>query len=74
MFFDLFFFGLPVGAAILLGVTAVQKADNRFWRACFCLVAWSAYYLAGGREVLIYLTLAALMGLGLAGAGGAGAG
>jgi len=70
MLFDVFFLGFPLALSLCLGAHAIREADNRFWRPAFCLLAYSVYYLAGGREVLLYLTVALMIGGGWAGADG----
>jgi len=64
MLFDVFFLGLPVMFAIMFGYYAVKEASIHFWRPTFCIVAYAAYYLAGGREVVLYFTTAAMMSFG----------
>ena len=64
MLFDVFFLGLPVMFAIIFGYYAVKEASIHFWRPTFCIVAYAAYYLAGGREVVLYFTTAAMMSFG----------
>lgn len=61
MLFDIFFFGIPTLLAVIFGFIAVQRVDNSYWRAAFSLIAYCAFYLAGGREVLLYLTVAFMM-------------
>jgi len=70
MLFDVIFFGFPVALAICLGAHAVREADARFWRPAFFFTAYSAFYMAGGREVLLYLVVGLMMGGGWLSAGG----
>ncbi len=70
MLFDVFFFGFPIVLAICLGALALREADARFWRPAFCLVAYLTFYLIGGREVLLYLVVAMMMGGGWLSVGG----
>ena len=55
MIFDLAFFGGPFILGICLAAHAVREGDSRFWMAAFSYFAYCAFYLAGGREVLLYL-------------------
>lgn len=57
MLFDVVFLGFPIGLIICLGAHAIREADPRFWRPAICLAAYSVFYLTGGREVLLYLTV-----------------
>ena len=72
MLFDVFFLGFPLAIAICLGAHAVREAQVKFWHPAFALIAYCAFYLAGGREVLLYLTVAMMMGGGWCAAGWAG--
>ena len=69
MLFDVVFLGFPVAIAICLAVTAVQHGEVKYWHPAFSLFAYSAFYLAGGREVLIYLSVGACIGGGWASTG-----
>lgn len=64
MLFDVCLLGLPLALALCLGAHAIRESDSRFWRPAFCLLAYSVYYLVGGREILLYLTVALLIGGG----------
>ena len=64
MLFDVFFLGLPVASALIFGYYAVKDSSMHFWRPTFCLVAYTVYYIAGGREVILYFTSAAMMAFG----------
>ncbi|MBY0356843.1 MAG: hypothetical protein K2W82_02495 [Candidatus Obscuribacterales bacterium] len=55
MLFDLFFLGFPLITAICLAVIAIRESNIKFWHCTFSLIAYSAFYLAGGREVLGYI-------------------
>ncbi len=70
MLFDICFLGLPLSIAICLVVTALRVSQIKFWYPAVSLFAYCAFYLAGGREVLLYLTVAVLMGGGYLSAGG----
>ena len=59
MLFDVFFIGLPVMFGLMFGYYAIKESSIRFWRPTFCMVAYAAYYMAGGREVILYFTSAA---------------
>ncbi len=60
MIFDLIFFGGPLALGICLAAHAVREGDSRFWMAAFSYFAYCAFYLAGGREVLLYLSCMAI--------------
>jgi hypothetical protein len=62
MLFDMFFLGCPFAAAVCLAVVALREKDQRYWRCSFSCLAYSVFYLAGGREVLLYLTCGMIMG------------
>jgi hypothetical protein len=62
MLFDVFFLGLPIVCALCLGIVAAREADMRFWTCSFSFLAYCAFYLAGGREVLLYITSAFVLG------------
>jgi hypothetical protein len=64
MLFDVVFLGFPIALALCLGAHAIRESDSRFWRPAFCFLAYSVYYLVGGREILLYLTVALLIGGG----------
>lgn len=67
MLFDVFFFGFPLALAGCLVTLALRDQEVKYWRPAFCFIAYCAFYLAGGREVLLYLTVMLLMGGGWAG-------
>ena len=54
MLFDLFFFGLPIILAVCLAAHAIREADRRFWLASYTWIAYCAFYLVGGREVILF--------------------
>ena len=70
MLFDVFFLGFPLAFALCLGAHAIREADVKFWRPAFFLTAYAAFYLVGGREVLLFLICGVMMGAGFLGAGG----
>ena len=55
MLFDVFFFGFPIIFGLCLGAHAVREEDARFWRPAFSFFAYCAFYLAGGRDVILYI-------------------
>jgi hypothetical protein len=61
MLFDVVFFGCPLALAICMGAHAIREADKRFWMPGFSFLAYCLFYLAGGRDVLLYLTCALTM-------------
>ncbi|MFN8654839.1 MAG: hypothetical protein U0105_00755 [Candidatus Obscuribacterales bacterium] len=62
MLFDMFFLGGPFSAAVALTVVALREGDPRFWRCAASCMAYSVFYVAGGRDVLLYLTCGMIMG------------
>ena len=64
MLFDLIFLGLPAACALCVGIVAVREANVRFWTCTFSLLLYCAFYLVGGREVLLYISSAMLVGGG----------
>jgi len=73
MLFDFIFFGCPLTLAICLAALAIREEDMQFWRPSFSFFAYCAFYLAGGREVLLYLTVGLMIGGGWCAIDGAGA-
>ncbi|MBK7749628.1 MAG: hypothetical protein IPP57_04340 [Candidatus Obscuribacter sp.] len=61
MLFDVVFLGFPIALALCLAAHAIREADKRFWLPAFSFVAYSLFYLTGGRDVLLYLTCALTM-------------
>ena len=61
MLFDIWFLGLPIAAAICLTNLAVKDGDMKLWKCAFSFVAYIAFYLAGGRDVILYITCGMLM-------------
>jgi hypothetical protein len=72
MMYDVFFFGMPLVLAVCFGAHAVRDQNASFWRPSFACFAYCAFYLAGGRDVLLYLTVCIMMGGGALSAGWAG--
>ncbi|MBU6453121.1 MAG: hypothetical protein KGS72_15165 [Cyanobacteria bacterium REEB67] len=70
MLFDVIFFGFPIALSLCLGAHAVREADKRFFLPAFSFFAYCVFYLAGGRDVLLYLTTALIMMGGVAGTAG----
>ncbi len=62
MIFDVVFFGLPLILGICLAAHAVREEEVQYWRPAFSFFAYCAFYLAGGRDVLLYLTCALMIG------------
>jgi hypothetical protein len=69
MLFDVFFLGLPLAAAMCLVNLALKDGDRKCWTCAFSLFAYSAFYLAGGREVLLYICCYMLAGRSWVGMG-----
>ena len=55
MIVDLVCFGGPLILGICLAAHAIREGDSRFWIAAFSYFAYCAFYLAGGRDVVLYL-------------------
>ena len=70
MLFDLFFFGFPLAIAICMAAHGVREDEIKYWRCCFCFAAYIAFYLVGGRTVLLYLVTAMMVGGGYLSVGG----
>lgn len=70
MLFDVCFFGFPLVIAFCLAAHAVREADPRFWLPTVSTGAYCLFYLVGGREVLLYLSVTLLMGGGVLNSGG----
>lgn len=64
MLFDLVFLGFPIFAAVCLSIVAVREASPKFWHCAFAFLAYSAFYLAGGRDVLLYIVSGMCIGGG----------
>ncbi len=62
MLFDLFFFGFPLILGVCLAALGYREQESRFFRPSFCFLAYCAFYIFGGRTVLLYLTCLLLMG------------
>lgn len=56
MLFDVWFLGFPVAAAICLTNLALKDGDTKLWRCAFSFTAYVVFYLAGGRDVILYIT------------------
>jgi hypothetical protein len=61
MLIDVVLFGFPIALSICLAAHAVRDDDKRFWLPAFSFFAYCMFYLAGGRDVLLYLTTALVM-------------
>jgi hypothetical protein len=55
MLFDLFFLGFPIAAALTLANLALKDGEMKFWRCSFSFFAYVVFYVAGGREVILYI-------------------
>jgi hypothetical protein len=62
MLFDVFFLGLPLAAAACLINIALKDGNRNAWTCAFSFIAYSVFYLAGGREVLLYICCYMLAG------------
>lgn len=62
MLFDLLFFGFPLVFATILGCLAYREHAVRYARPAFCFAAYCAFYLCGGREVLLYVVCVFMIG------------
>jgi len=67
--FDVFFLGFPIAIAMCLAAHAYREQDAKFWRPALAMSAYCAFYLVGGREVLLYLIVGAMVGGGWLGSG-----
>ena len=70
MLYDVVMFGIPLVISGCLAAHAVRDQNPRFWLPSVSLFAYCVFYLGGGREVLLYLTLGLLMGGGFLNSGG----
>ena len=61
MLFDVVLFGCPVALSVCLAAHAYRDGDKRFLLPAFSFFAYCLFYLAGGRDVLLYLTTALVM-------------
>lgn len=62
MLFDVFFLGFPVAIALCLAAHAVRESDMKYWRPAVSLTAYCAFYLTGGREVILYVLCGFMIG------------
>ncbi len=60
--------------AFCLAAHAVRGDDLRYWLPAFATGCYCLFYVAGGKDVLLYLTMALMMGGGVLSSGGAAAG
>lgn len=74
MLFDVVFFGLPAALMVCLAAHALRGDDFRFWLPAFATSSYCLFYLVGGKDVLLYLTMALLMGGGVLSCAGSAAG
>lgn len=69
MLFDIFFLGLPFAAAVCLINLALREGDMKLWSCAFSFTSYIVFYLAGGRDVLLYITCGLILGHAWVGAG-----
>lgn len=62
MIFDVFFFGLPIAATLALANLALKDGDMKYWRCAFSFFAYNVFYLAGGRDVILYICCGMMIG------------
>ena len=55
MLFDVWFLGFPIAAALCLTNLALRDGEMKYWKCAFSFTAYIAFYLAGGREVILYI-------------------
>jgi len=55
MLIDVAFFGIPLLIGICFVGLALREEEPRFWLPAMSILAYCAFYLAGGREVIFYL-------------------
>ena len=70
MLIDVVFFGFPLVISGCLAAHAVRDQNPRFWLPAFSMFAYCVFYLTIGREVILHLLLALMMGGGLLNHGG----
>ncbi|MBY0547279.1 MAG: hypothetical protein K2W95_08285 [Candidatus Obscuribacterales bacterium] len=70
MLIDLFFLGFPIFAAVCLAVVAVRESSPKFWHCSFSFIAYCAFYLAGGREIILFILAGMVIGGGYLCSGG----
>lgn len=61
MLFDVWFLGFPIAAALCLINLAIKDSDIKLWKCAFSLTAYIVFYLAGGREIILYITCGMLL-------------
>ncbi len=61
MLFDVWFLGFPIAAAICLINLAIKDGDHKFWKCAFSFIAYIVFYLAGGRDVILYIASGMLL-------------
>ena len=71
MLVDIMFLGFPIFGAVCLAVVAIRENSPKFWHCSFSFIAYSAFYLAGGREVILYILCGMAIGGGYLCSGGA---
>jgi hypothetical protein len=56
MLIDLVFFGIPLIIGTCFVGLALRDKDPRFWPPALSILAFCLFYIAGGREVVLYLS------------------
>jgi hypothetical protein len=56
MLFDMWFLGFPLACAICLFNLALKDGGIKYWRCAISLTAYLVFYVAGGRDTLLYIT------------------
>lgn len=64
MLIDVCFFGIPLVISFCLAAHAVRDQEPQYWFPAFSIFAYCGFYLTGGRDVLLWLIVALLMGGG----------
>jgi hypothetical protein len=62
MLFDVVLFGFPLVLGVCLAIIGYREQQTRFFRPSCCVLAYCAFYMFGGRTVLLYLTCLLMMG------------
>jgi hypothetical protein len=74
MLFDIWFLGFPLACAICLINLALKDGDIKYWRCAISFTAYITFYLAGGRDVILYITCGMLLAHAWVGTGAGGIG
>lgn len=54
MMLDIIFLGLPLVIGICLATIAMREQNAKFWRCSFSFIAYCAFYIVAGREVIAF--------------------